>query len=86
MNLTIVYVLETGYSAPTVSTAIETVLRDWLNPATWTLGNTLTSVNQIILKIGTVPGVANVTSISGWAPVVGGAVLPSIGTVSITAT
>lgn len=84
MTLTVTYTPAAGFDVPTVSVGIETVLRAWLNPATWPLSDTLTSVNQIILKIGTVPGVANVTSVTGWSAITGGATLPSITAITIT--
>ncbi len=84
MALTIVYTDDPNYAANAVTTAIEDEIRAWLNPATWDLNATLTSVNQIILRIGRVPGVTNVSSVTGWAPVTGGTTLPSITSISIT--
>jgi uncharacterized phage protein gp47/JayE len=85
MNLAVTYTLAAGYSSATVSPAIEAVLRAWINPATWPLPETLTSINQIILRIGSVPGVDNVTAVTGLVPVTGGATLPTLGTVTLTA-
>ena len=65
---------------------IDTALRAWLNPATWPFTETLTSANQIILRIGTVTGVDNVTAVTGWAPITGGITLPTLTTLTITTT
>lgn len=85
MNLGVVYVPDPAYTAAEVAVSIEVELRSWLNPATWPLGDTLTGVNQILLRIGRVLGVANVTSVTGWAPITGGATLPSLASLTITA-
>ena len=85
MNLVVQYSAAIGATVATVTAAIEVVLRAWLNPITWPYTETLTSVNQIILRIGTVPGVDNVTSVTGWTTITDGNTLPLLGTVTITA-
>lgn len=84
MNLGVVYTPDPAYTAAEVAVSIETELRGWLNPATWPLGDTLTGVNQIVLRIGRVDGVANVTSVTGWVPITGGATLPALASLTIT--
>lgn len=86
MSITLTYVLAAGYLAADVTAAIEVELLAWLSPASWPLGQELTTANQVILRIGRVPGVANVTALAGWSTVSGPATLPSLTAVAITAT
>lgn len=85
MNLAVTYTLMPGYTAATVGPQIVAALKAWLNPLSWPFEETLTSVNQIILRIGRVSGVDNVTAVTGWQAVTGGASLPQVGTVTTTA-
>lgn len=77
MSLDITYVVADGYEAAQVSDAIEADLLAWLSPASWPLGQELTHDNQVILRLGTIPGVADVTALTGRENVSGAATLPS---------
>lgn len=86
MSLALTYVVDDGYDSATVNAAITTELQTWLNPASWPLGDHLTSANQIILRLGRVPGVEDVTALTGWTAVTGAAELPDLTGLTITAT
>jgi len=85
-NLALTYVLAPGYVGTAVTAQIDTLVRAWINPATWPYTETLTSINQIILRIGALPGVDNVTALTGLTTVTGGVTLPTVGTFVITQT
>lgn len=83
-NIAVTYVLQGGFTASVVTAAVDAELRGWLDPATWPFGSTFTNQSQIILRLGRVAGVADITSVSGWLPISGGTDLPQVVGVTIT--